>query len=208
MLTAAGRFIKSRCRKFLPDGSGCGGENFRQARKVLLDAGDIVLRPMLKEHHKKKRASRQKDQANEEGEEGGNHGLGGIPSQVLRIFKLRVKIPAMDEVVEIFSRSSGPGGQHVNKVSTAVTLQHPATGLSVTVSDSRSQARNRAIARERLAEKILDAKRRKTLAAAADAARERRRKARRSRGNKARLVEAKRRRGETKKMRGKIRSPG
>ena len=109
-------------------------------------------------------------------------------------------------MVEIFARSSGPGGQHVNKVSTSVTLRHLPSGLSVEVSDSRSQARNRAIARERLAEKISEAGRRKKLDALAEAARERRRKARRSRGTKARLVEGKRRRGETKKMRGKIRS--
>jgi len=113
-----------------------------------------------------------------------------------------------DEILEIFSRSSGPGGQHVNKVSTAVTLKHLATGISVTVSDSRSQARNRAIARERLAEKIVEAERRKKLVSLADVSRERRRKARRSRGTKARLVEGKRRRGETKKMRGKVPGAG
>jgi protein subunit release factor B len=113
-----------------------------------------------------------------------------------------------DEILEIFSRSSGPGGQHVNKVSTAVTLKHLATGITVTVSDSRSQARNRAIARERLAEKIVEAARRKKLVSLADVSRERRRKARRSRGTKARLVEGKRRRGETKKMRGKVPGAG
>ncbi|HEY1581802.1 MAG TPA: peptide chain release factor-like protein, partial [Chthoniobacterales bacterium] len=51
------------------------------------------------------------------------------------------------ELDESFARSSGPGGQNVNKVSTAVTLRHRPTGLSVTVQDSRSQLRNRQLAR-------------------------------------------------------------
>ena len=54
------------------------------------------------------------------------------------------------DLKESFARSSGPGGQHVNKVSTAVTLRHQPSGISVTVQDSRSQARNRQLALERL----------------------------------------------------------
>ncbi len=108
------------------------------------------------------------------------------------------------EIEEVFSRSSGPGGQHVNKVSTAVTLRHVPTGLSVTVSDSRSQAMNRETARRRLLRKIHEAVEAKKLEQLAEASRERRRKAKRSRGTKAKLVESKRRRSETKKMRGKV----
>ena len=53
------------------------------------------------------------------------------------------------ELEEIFARSGGPGGQNVNKVSTAVTLRHLPSGLRVTVQDSRSQAsQSQARARE------------------------------------------------------------
>ena len=58
------------------------------------------------------------------------------------------------DLEERFARSSGPGGQHVNKVSTAVTLRHLPSGISVTVQDSRSQAQNRKLARERLLDAI------------------------------------------------------
>lgn len=49
-------------------------------------------------------------------------------------------------------RSGGPGGQHVNKVSSAVRATHVPTGLSVVASDSRSQHQNKKLARQRLEE--------------------------------------------------------
>ena len=54
------------------------------------------------------------------------------------------------DLEESFTRSSGPGGQHVNKVATAVTLRHRPSGVAVTAQDSRSQARNRVLALDRL----------------------------------------------------------
>lgn len=55
--------------------------------------------------------------------------------------------------VETF-RSSGPGGQHVNKTESAVRLKHLSSGVTVTAQQERSQYRNKAICLEKLREKI------------------------------------------------------
>ncbi len=109
-----------------------------------------------------------------------------------------------EELRESFARSAGPGGQHVNKVSTAVTLTHLPTGISVTVSDSRSQSMNRRIARERLSDKIKERREARRLQSRAEAAKARRRNAKRSTSEKRKLVEGKRHRAEVKRGRGRV----
>jgi len=108
------------------------------------------------------------------------------------------------DLEEKFARSSGPGGQNVNKVATAVTLRHGPSGISVTVQDSRSQAVNRKLARERLLEAIVSAREERRAAELAKHEKARRRKSPRPAALKQRILESKRKRGDLKKQRTKI----
>ncbi len=67
-----------------------------------------------------------------------------------------------DEDVQVaFVRASGPGGQHRNTRQTGVRLVHRPTGLTVTATERRSQAENRRLAFERLAEVLSRLQRRR-----------------------------------------------
>lgn len=108
------------------------------------------------------------------------------------------------DLEEAFARSAGPGGQNVNKVATAVTLRHRPSGISVTVQDSRSQAQNRKLARERLLDVIERAQKERRAAEIAEREKARRRKSPRPAALKRKILESKRRRAEIKRQRASI----
>ena len=70
-----------------------------------------------------------------------------------------IKLPESDDdllrecEVDTF-RSSGPGGQHVNKTESAVRLRHTPSGVVVTSQQERSQHRNKALCLQKLRKKI------------------------------------------------------
>jgi len=124
------------------------------------------------------------------------------PDNALQERMARLGVRAAD-IEEHFARSSGPGGQHVNKVSTAVTLRHRPSGVAVTVQDSRSQSMNRQLARVRLLDKIEAARRAEKLARQDAREKLRRQKSKRPRGLKERILKSKKHRGEIKRQRGR-----
>src|SRR6185503_10528443 len=118
---------------------------------------------------------------------------------------LRARMDALgvrdEDLEESFVRSSGSGGQNVNKVSTCVVLRHRPSGLSVKCQRERSQALNRFLAKRLLVEMIEAKVRGEHARKKHESEKIRRQKRRRSRRAKNKMLDSKRHQGEKKDLR-------
>lgn len=126
--------------------------------------------------------------------------IGPEKKKKLEARMLRLGISEAD-LTEKFIRSSGKGGQNVNKVNTCVFLKHEPSQTQVKCQGSRSQQDNRYFARKLLCDKIEN--QREGLRSEEQKAREkiRRQKRKRSKRAKEKMLTQKRQRSELKKSR-------
>ena len=118
-----------------------------------------------------------------------------------RLTRMRV---AASDIEERFIRGSGPGGQKINKTSSTVWLRHRPTGIEVRCQAERSQAANRERAWLELCEK-LEARLRAAQRQAQDLREgDRRRTRQKSRGQKVKMIQAKKHRAKFKAQRGRV----
>lgn len=108
------------------------------------------------------------------------------------------------DLSETFIRSSGPGGQKVNKTSSCVYLVHLPTGLSVKCQRERSQALNRFLARRLLLDRIERLQRGIVSAEKMRTEKIRRQKRRRSKRAQEKVLRIKHLQSEKKALRGPV----
>lgn len=124
-----------------------------------------------------------------------------LPTQIdERLAGLGVRLADVDER---FVRGTGPGGQKINKTSSTVWLRHRPTGIEVRCQAERSQAANRETAWRELCDKLEARARAATEAVVQAREADRRRNRQKSRGQKVRMIESKKRRAKTKQTRAK-----
>lgn len=83
----------------------------------------------------------------------GSRGFSSMSIALEKALPPRPIIPET-EIVESFLKGTGPGGQKINKTSSAVQLKHIPTGIVVKCQETRSRPQNRKIARQLLADRL------------------------------------------------------
>jgi protein subunit release factor B len=111
---------------------------------------------------------------------------------------------AASDVEEKFIRGGGPGGQKINKTSSTVWLRHRPTGIEVRCQAERSQSANRELAWRELCDKLEARIRAQADAAQQGREKERRQTRQKSRGQKVRMIHAKKHRAKHKARRGRV----
>jgi protein subunit release factor B len=114
---------------------------------------------------------------------------------------------AESDLRETFVRSSGPGGQKVNKTASCVHIVHIPSGLSVKCQQSRSQALNRFLARRLLLDRLERIQQGLARADWARVEKIKRQKRRRSRRAKEKILKLKHTQSEKKSLRSKTSLP-
>jgi protein subunit release factor B len=108
------------------------------------------------------------------------------------------------DVEEHFIRGAGAGGQKINKTSSTVRLRHLPTGVEARCQRERNQSVNRLLAWTELADKLERRKQVEAGAAQADRELHRRQQRQKSRGQKVRMIQAKKHRAKHKAGRGRV----
>jgi protein subunit release factor B len=108
------------------------------------------------------------------------------------------------DVEERFILGSGKGGQKIQKTSSCVWLKHRPTGVEARCQRGRSQVANRELAWTELTEKLEKQKRALEASREDERQRNRRRNRPKSRGQKVRMIQAKRHRTGLKSKRGRV----
>jgi protein subunit release factor B len=124
------------------------------------------------------------------------------PAIMARLAALGVR---PEDIEERFIRGAGPGGQKINKTSSTVWVRHRPSGTEVRCQRERSQTVNRETAWMELCAKLEERRRAMVAMLQDERQRNMRRNRQKSRGQKARMIEEKKRRAAHKARRGRVR---
>jgi protein subunit release factor B len=132
-----------------------------------------------------------------------------ISAETVEKIKRRMELASVfeDDIEESFILGSGSGGQKVNKTASTVRLYHGPSQITIKCGQNRSREVNRWLARQDLAEKILEREKSEHSKRIQAMEKIRRQKRRRSRRQKAKMLDEKRKHGEKKAARTKVDIP-